>query len=76
MEEADFDKVYLLGMFEDKFPYARQESWIYNDQERQSLKAIGRGFAGNGGIVRRGPAFLSLGLRGASGNLDLYVLQG
>lgn len=41
MEEADFDKVYLLGMFEDKFPYARQESWIYNDQERQSLKAMG-----------------------------------
>ncbi|MGI6263482.1 MAG: PD-(D/E)XK nuclease family protein [Succiniclasticum sp.] len=41
MEEADFDKVYLLGMFEGKFPYARQESWVYNDQERQDLKAMG-----------------------------------
>jgi ATP-dependent helicase/nuclease subunit B len=41
MEEADFDKVYLLGMFEGKFPYARQESWVYNDQERQDLKSMG-----------------------------------
>ncbi len=41
LEEQAYDKVYVLGMLEGVFPYMKQENWIYSDQERLDLKAMG-----------------------------------
>ena len=41
LEEQAYDKVYVLGMLEGVFPYTKQENWIYSDQERLDLKAMG-----------------------------------
>lgn len=38
MENADFDRVYLLGLRENEFPFLQNENWIYNDRERADLR--------------------------------------
>lgn len=41
VQGLSFDYVYMLGVRESEFPKIDNENWIYNDKEREALKAMG-----------------------------------
>lgn len=41
LQGASFPYVYLLGVREGLFPQIKRESWLYNDDERAQLNALG-----------------------------------
>lgn len=41
VQGMNFDYVYLMGVREGDFPKVNNENWIYNDQERIELNALG-----------------------------------
>ena len=41
LTEESFASVYVLGLRENEFPCVKNENWIYDDKERQDLKALG-----------------------------------
>ena len=41
LEDVTFRQVYILGLQENRFPFLKNENWIYDDRERNELASLG-----------------------------------
>ena len=66
-----YKQIYIMGLRESEFPSLKQENWLYNDNERNTLKMLGIDLKSSGSALVEDQFFFASTIAAATQSLTL-----